>query len=163
MDEHLDAGWRQRGAVKIKDAMDMCIGREMRVKTAGPKEVESLQGLGDQAVPQVERKVRICRAQACDEMIFKCTDGAFGGVPAVDVGRRELGIDVVIGQVLEESLGGFIVQALKLGFEATGAEEVVRLVKGSQNVGAGSGFQGNRMDIVGVIIIKDKEILVPRG
>ena len=45
-------------------------------------------------------------------MIFKGANGAFGGVSAVDMGRGELGINVVIGEVLEECTGCFIVQPL---------------------------------------------------
>jgi hypothetical protein len=58
-------------------------------------------------------------------MIFKGAYGSFGGIAAVDIRWRKLGINVVIGQVLEQGSGCFIVQAVELGFETTGQKKLM--------------------------------------
>jgi hypothetical protein len=55
-------------------------------------------------------------------MVFEGTYGTFCGVTPMDIGWGQLGINVVIGEVLEEGLGGFIVKAVQLWFEASGEE-----------------------------------------
>ena len=61
-----------------------------------------------------------------DEVVFKGSDGAFGGVAAVDVGRHQLVRDIVFA--FEESFdggGGFIVHSVDLG----GAASLVEIVQ----------------------------------
>jgi hypothetical protein len=68
-------------------------------------------------------------------VVFEGPNGTFSSISAVDIGWRQLGINVVIRQVLEEGMGGFIVQTLELGLEATGEKKLVSLLKCIKNVG----------------------------
>ena len=61
----------------------------------------------------MDRKVRIGAAKDGDEMIFERPNGAFGGVPSVDVGWHELVVDVVVVKVGSEGSRGFVVKALE--------------------------------------------------
>jgi hypothetical protein len=48
-------------------------------------------------------------------MVFERADGAFGGVPMVDAGRRKLEVDVFLAWQLFQGLGAFVVEALEVG------------------------------------------------
>ena len=47
----------------------------------------------------MERKVRVGAAKDGDEMIFERPNGAFGGVPSVDMGWHDLVVNVVVVEV----------------------------------------------------------------
>jgi hypothetical protein len=49
----------------------------------------------------VQRKIRIGGRKAGNEVIFESTDGTFSGIAAMYIWWSELGINVVIGQILE--------------------------------------------------------------
>ena len=61
----------------------------------------------------MERKVRVGAAQDGDEMIFERLNGAFGGVPSVDMGWHELVVDLVVVGVGPEGSICFVVKALE--------------------------------------------------
>ena len=61
----------------------------------------------------MERKVWVGAAKDGDEIIFERPNGAFGGVPLVDVGWHELVVDVVVVEVGPEGSRGFVVKALE--------------------------------------------------
>ena len=60
----------------------------------------------------MERKVRVGAAKDGDEMLLERPNGAFGGVPLVDVGWHELVVDVVVVEVGPEGSRSFVVKAL---------------------------------------------------
>ena len=49
-------------------------------------------------------------------MIFKCADGFFGGVAAMDVGWDELAILVFGVHELLQYIGAFVVEVVDFGF-----------------------------------------------
>ena len=61
----------------------------------------------------MERKFRVGAAQDGDKMIFERPNGAFGGVPSVDMGWHELVVDVVVVEVGPEGSRSFVVKALE--------------------------------------------------
>ena len=61
----------------------------------------------------MERKVRVGAAKDGNEMIIERPNGAFGGVPSVDMGWHELVVDVVVVEVGPEGSRSFIVKALE--------------------------------------------------
>jgi hypothetical protein len=63
----------------------------------------------------VEREVFVNVAEASDEMIFECADGAFGCVAAVYAGRSELEVDVFITEELLQWFRAFVVETLEAG------------------------------------------------
>ena len=85
------------------------MGREFRVKAARPEQVEGDVRLWDEAVPEVEWKGRMCRAEDSDEMVFPGGDGTFGCVTAVRVRWSELVGNVVVAIVGFNCCWGFIV------------------------------------------------------
>jgi hypothetical protein len=120
VDYHADARRRLGCAVVIEGSMDVGIGGELRMKTACAKQVQSLQGLGQEFVPKVHWEIWGSETEPCNEMIFKCADGPCGSIAAVDMGRRKLCGNVLVGHIPEEGMGGLVVHALKLGLKTPG-------------------------------------------
>jgi hypothetical protein len=108
------AGGRKGGGIEIELAEDLGVAREFWVDSRGPKQVESDDGLGDEATPQMERKVFVGAAEAGDEVFFERSDGPFGGVGAMDVWRNELKIDVFFEEVFLEEGRCLIVEKMDL-------------------------------------------------
>ena len=61
----------------------------------------------------MERKVRVGDAKDGDEILLERPNGAFGGVPSVDMGWHELVVDVVVFEVGPEVSRSFIIKALE--------------------------------------------------
>ena len=61
----------------------------------------------------MERKVRVVAAKDGDEMLLEHPNGAFSGVPSVDMGWHELVVDVVLVEVGPEGSRSFVVTALE--------------------------------------------------
>ena len=78
--------------------------------------------MGNESVPEVEGKVFVDAAESSNEVIFECTDGPLGGVPAMYTGRDELVVDVFSGEKLLEDTGAFVIETLELGAEASETE-----------------------------------------
>jgi hypothetical protein len=53
-------------------------------------------GLGQEAVPKMEREVLIGTAKTGNEVIFEGLDGAFSGVAGMDTGWDKLEIDFLL-------------------------------------------------------------------
>ena len=61
----------------------------------------------------MERKVRVGAAKDGDEMLLERPNGAFGGVPLVDMGWYELVVDVMVVEVGPEGSRSFVLKALE--------------------------------------------------
>jgi hypothetical protein len=85
----------------------------LRVDARSAEEVERLNGLWKQAIPEVERKGGVGAAEASNEMVFEGADGAFSGITTMNMGRCELEIDGVVGHEALESGRCFVVEALE--------------------------------------------------
>jgi hypothetical protein len=59
VDEDASAGRGKRGAVVIKRAMELCVGREGGVDARATEEIETKQSVGNEVVPKVKRKIRV--------------------------------------------------------------------------------------------------------
>ncbi len=56
--------------------------------------------MGEQLVPEMQRKVGVSAAEACNEMVFERVDHTFGCVAAVDLRRYKLVVDCFLGEVV---------------------------------------------------------------
>jgi hypothetical protein len=81
-------------------------------------------------------------------VVFERPDGAFGGVAAVDVRRRELYFDVIVRHVGDVGGGCFVVQPLEFWLEPTVHKYLVHALVGCEYVGAGARFERLGMDEV---------------
>ena len=73
----------------------------------------------------MERKVWVGAAKDGDEMSLESPNGAFSGVPSVDMGWHELVVDVVVVKVGPEGSRSFVVKALECWLETTFDQELV--------------------------------------
>jgi len=90
VDDNMGSERGKRVLVVVVGAMQLGPSRELGVEPRGAEQIESEDCLRKQQAPMVERKVRVAATEAGNEVVLEGLDGAFGGIPAVDVGRSEL-------------------------------------------------------------------------
>jgi hypothetical protein len=83
VNEDASAGRGKRGAVVIKRAMELGVGREGGVDAGATKEIETKQSVGNEAIPEMKRKIRVRTAETGYEVVLEGTYGAFSGVATV--------------------------------------------------------------------------------
>ena len=118
VDEYSGSRRRDWSAVKVKGSVDLGVSGEAWVDAGAAEEVDGDQCLREKMVQQIEREAGVGAAEACDEVVFEGSDGPFGGVPAMDVWRGKLEIEVLGVHELLEGDEGFVVEALEAGTEA---------------------------------------------
>ena len=112
----------------------------------------------------MERKVAVGGTEAGDhEVVLEGTYRAFGGVATVHVWGNQLEVNVLADHVAFESGGCLVVESLKLGSEATGAEKIVGAFVGGEDFGASLRFHGLDVDEVAVIVVDDQHVAVAVG
>jgi hypothetical protein len=158
VNEHSGAWGRNRRAIEVVVAMHLGPGRQLWVEAGATHEVESEDGLWEQAVPQVEREVGVGAAQASNEVVLEGANGAFGRIGAVKTRRDELEVDVLVEEELLESSGALVVEALELGAEASANEPIVDGLVRGEDGGAGLAGHGLGVDGVAVVVIQDEEL-----
>ena len=90
----------------------------------------------------MEWELGICCAEARHEVVFKSLYGAFGGIPAMDVGRNELIGDAFAFDVALECLQCLVVEFLKDGLEAAVDQILVQFVVGANVLGVRAAAKG---------------------
>ena len=158
MDEDACAGGCKGGTVEVEGAVDLGPSRELRVDARPAKKVEGLEGLGEKAVPKVEGKGGIGTAQACDEVVLERSDRTFGGVTAMNVGRSELEVDVVVDHEALEGGGCFVVQALEEGAKAARCQGFVGALESGEDFVAGLASHRLDMNVVAVVVVEDQHV-----
>ena len=93
-------------------------------------------------------------------MVFECSDGAFGGIAPVNVGRYELELYVVAVEVRFEALGCFVVHKVQLWLEAPGFEILMYGLEFGFEFAASARLERPDQDCIAVIIVEYHEILV---
>ncbi|MGL4351590.1 MAG: hypothetical protein ACRCT2_13685 [Plesiomonas shigelloides] len=111
--------------IEVKPAMDLFPRRELGGHSGPSEEVEREFCVGNRFVPQVHRKVFICRGPAGGQMVLRCPDGAFSGIAAVVVWWGELILDAIVGEEIFELLGAFIVQSVESWLKPTAGKDLV--------------------------------------
>ena len=70
----------------------------------------------EEEVPEMEGKFRVCRAEACDEVVFEGAYCAFSGIVSVCAGGNKLKLCVLLVEVVFECLAAFVVKGVQKGF-----------------------------------------------
>ena len=78
-------------------------------------EIEGDAGLDGKLIPQLEREICVCCAQAADEVIFESLDRVFGCIYSVVVRLYKLPFAITLFEVCLEWLDGLIVRDVELG------------------------------------------------
>ena len=74
--------------------------RKSWIDAGGTEKVQRQSSMMNEAVPEMQGKVRVATSEAGNEVILVGLDGAFGGVCAMQVRRNELENDTGIAQKL---------------------------------------------------------------
>jgi hypothetical protein len=93
-------------------------------------------------------------------VILERTDGAFGGVATVEMGRGQLEIDLVGRHEGLESRRRLVVQTLELWLEATLGEEGVGALVGGQDLGTGLALHEFNVNCIAVVVVQDEHVRV---
>jgi hypothetical protein len=89
------------------------MGGQLWIYPGSPQKIESEEILREEFVPKIQRDVGVGGTWSCNEVVLEGTHGALGGVSTMDVGRRQLEINVRGVQKLLQRFCGFIVEALQ--------------------------------------------------
>jgi hypothetical protein len=155
MNENAGA-WRSQGsAVEVEEAVDLRPSGKLRIDARTAEKVQRLEGLREEAIPKVERKGRVGAAEASNEVVLEGANGLLCSVASMDMRWCELEIDGIVGHELLKSGGRFVVETLEEWAEATGGEEGVGTLVGSQDLSAGLALHRLDMDVVAVVVVED--------
>jgi hypothetical protein len=104
VDEDFDSWWGEWRFVEIESTEDLGVCRELWVDAGGAKEVQRECGLWKEFVPQIKGEVRMCAAEAGDEMVFKRLNCTFGPIAAMESCWCELIVDAFFSHEIGEEL-----------------------------------------------------------
>jgi hypothetical protein len=93
--------------------------------------------MGNETVPQVERRIRVSAAESSNKVVFEGADGSFGSVATVEMRGCKLKVNVSRGHESLEGCRGFVVEPLELRSKASLGEKQVGTFVGGKNFGTG--------------------------
>jgi hypothetical protein len=93
-------------------------------------------------------------------VIFPHPDSAFGWVGAMHIRGRVLDLDLFRHNESFNVVGCLIVQLVEEGVVATGGEPCIHLHVGSQEFFFGLVFDGDRLDVIGVVHIEECNVCI---
>ena len=94
--------------------------------------------LRKETIPYLQWAVWIKRRQASDHMILGCLHGRLGGIHAMIVRFDELNIGALLANKAFDSLGAFVVENAKPGFEIAFFKICVEVLEYFGHVSVGS-------------------------
>ena len=93
-------------------------------------------------------------------MVLESTDGSFGGIGSMFFGWHALEGDVVFVEGIFQSLRTFVVENVEFGSMTAGEKTVVGRFPGIADAGSLAIGNGDGVNGVGVMVIKNKNIIV---
>jgi hypothetical protein len=103
----------------------------------------------------VEGEVLVNAAEASNEVVFECADGAFGSVSAMYAGWGELKVNVFFLSELFQGLSTFIVKALEAGAEFRRVQFGMEVLISGKDGSTCAVLDGFGEDTVAVIVVDD--------
>ena len=106
--------WRGKwGAIKIEDPIELGVSWQAQIDAWRADQVEDKCRLGEESVPQTERKIWVAAAEVCYQMIFECLNGALSSVSKMNIGWGDLEGDTFLFQEGFYSCRALIFQGFK--------------------------------------------------
>ena len=133
-DKHFGARRVHWNSIETKRTIELDFSRQAGVDSLWAEKFQCLCGLVEQAVPEMERKLRVKTAQNCNYVIFVGLDGSFSSVGAMQVGGHELIVDALFVHELFETFRAFIIKHLEKGAEAVIGKFCVEESGGAQEL-----------------------------
>ena len=93
-------------------------------------------------------------------MVLECLDCTFTVVHAVVSWGGQLVCDPSGSEVVSEVLGHFVVVADESCRESIGCKCGITFVEALYNISSLSGFDWDSIDVIGIVVIHDKEVFV---
>jgi hypothetical protein len=93
-------------------------------------------------------------------VIFPCPDSTFGWVGAMHIRGCVLDLDLIRLNESFDIVGSLVFQLVEEGTVATGGEPRIHLRVGSQEFFFGSDFDGDGLDVIGVVHIEECNVCV---
>ena len=152
--------WGKRCAIVVKITEEGCLGGKRRMNAAGAEKVQSKDGLWEKAIPFAEGKVGIDSAEDRNQVILESTDSSFGGIGTMFLGWHALKGDIVFLEGIFESLRTFVVKNVELGSMTSGEETFVGRFPGIADASGLAIGNGNGVNRIGVMVIKNKNVIV---
>jgi hypothetical protein len=66
----------------------LCVGGQLGIDAGVTKKIEGNEGLWEEAVPKIKRKIRVRGTEASNKVILEGVYGPFGGITTVQMGGR---------------------------------------------------------------------------
>jgi hypothetical protein len=136
------------------------MGRHERVEATGAHHVEGHVALWGESTPVSNWEQQRYAGDACREVIFPHPDSAFGWVGAMHIQGRVLDLDLLHRDEPFDIARCLIVQLVEEGMVAADSEPCVHLRVGLQELIFGSVFDGDGLDVVGVVHIDECDVRV---
>lgn len=130
------------------------------MNAAGAEKVQSKDGLWEKAIPFAEGKVGIDSAEDRNQVILESTDSSFGGIGTMFLGWHALKGDIVFLEGIFESLRTFVVKNVELGSMTSGEETFVGQFPGIADASGLAIGNGDGVNRIGVMVIKNKNVVV---
>jgi hypothetical protein len=108
----------------------------------------------------MERKVGVCGAKSCNEMVFERADGTLSSIATVNSRGGKLKVDVLGVKELFEGRGSFIVEPLEARLQTSSNEFGIGGFVGLEDGSTGFGFHWFCMDVVGIVAVQNEELCV---
>ena len=91
---------------------------------------------------------------------FQCLDCSLGRIVSVHTSGHNLDFEFMIGKMFNQLLGNFIIKANQPCFESLASKLIVHGSERRNVVLGGARSNGDCIDVIGIIAIKNEDILV---
>ena len=111
----------------------------------------------------MERKIRITRSQAGDEVVLERAKSAFGGISAMNVGGCQLDVDLlIVFHILTQCFARFIIQTMQFRRRTCFGEAFEKGLVCADDLWACTVFERFKEDGVSIIVVEEKQIAIAR-
>lgn len=117
----------------------------------------------DKAVPFIERKVGINRAENGNEVVFESADGAFSSIGPMFFWWDPLESHIILDKGKFQIIGALIIKDVKSGGMAMMSKKSMGGLPGRADGSSLSVGYRDSMDGIGVVVIQDKKVVVATG
>ncbi len=126
-----------------------------------PEQVESQDRLRQKSIPFAEGELGVDGAEDGDKVVLEGANGTFCRIGTVFFGWNALELDLILQEGILEVLGAFVVKDVKIWGMTLMDESLVSFFPGFADTGRFAIGNGDSMDGVGVLMVQNKNVIVP--
>jgi hypothetical protein len=125
-----------------------------------PEEVESQDRLREKTIPFAEWELGVDSAENRNKMVFEGANSTFSSIGTMFFGGDSLILDLILHEGILEVLRAFVVQDVEVWGMALVHKSLVGLFPGVADTGGFAIRNGDSMNGICVLMVKDKDIVV---